>query len=173
MPSSVSDGTRPKASRMWLYSSGVMLCCASNCGVTTTGEGIACAEEVVVITIAFIVARYSPEATARRVWKPAIVLKCHTEPGPTDQNSPANPGADGSSFPVARRQTLCDTLRAPPSSKPGWRNWQTQRTQNPPIARSWGFDPPSRHHKIKQLQIASCRCRPRLCPKPGFPRRRG
>jgi hypothetical protein len=29
---------------------------------------------------------------------------------------------------------------------PGWRNWQTQRTQNPPIARSWGFDPPSRHH---------------------------
>src|ERR1700683_4025805 len=30
-------------------------------------------------------------------------------------------------------------------SEPGWRNWQTQRTQNPPIARSWGFDPPSRH----------------------------
>jgi hypothetical protein len=29
--------------------------------------------------------------------------------------------------------------------KPGWRNWQTQRTQNPPTARSWGFDPPSRH----------------------------
>src|ERR1700754_4400370 len=29
---------------------------------------------------------------------------------------------------------------------PGWRNWQTQRTQNPPRATSWGFDPPSRHH---------------------------
>jgi hypothetical protein len=28
---------------------------------------------------------------------------------------------------------------------PGWRNWQTQRTQNPPRATSWGFDPPSRH----------------------------
>jgi hypothetical protein len=33
---------------------------------------------------------------------------------------------------------------------PGWRNWQTQRTQNPPIARSWGFDPPSRH-QLNQL----------------------
>jgi hypothetical protein len=32
-----------------------------------------------------------------------------------------------------------------PLPRPGWRNWQTQRTQNPPIARSWGFDPPSRH----------------------------
>jgi hypothetical protein len=31
------------------------------------------------------------------------------------------------------------------SSKPGWRNWQTQRTQNPPRATSWGFDSPSRH----------------------------
>ena len=34
---------------------------------------------------------------------------------------------------------------------PGWRNWQTQRTQNPPIARSWGFDPPSRHQDYKRL----------------------
>ncbi len=31
--------------------------------------------------------------------------------------------------------------------EPGWRNWQTQRTQNPPRATSWGFDPPSRHHQ--------------------------
>ena len=31
-------------------------------------------------------------------------------------------------------------------AQPGWRNWQTQRTQNPPRATSWGFDPPSRHH---------------------------
>ena len=38
--------------------------------------------------------------------------------------------------------------------KPGWRNWQTQRTQNPPRATSWGFDPPSRHHRIKQLEEA-------------------
>src|SRR5205807_6997228 len=28
---------------------------------------------------------------------------------------------------------------------PGWRNWQTQRTQNPPDFGPWGFDPPSRH----------------------------
>jgi hypothetical protein len=31
--------------------------------------------------------------------------------------------------------------------KPGWRNWQTQRTQNPPGFGPWGFDSPSRHHK--------------------------
>ena len=30
--------------------------------------------------------------------------------------------------------------------QPGWRNWQTQRTQNPPTFGSWGFDSPSRHH---------------------------
>jgi hypothetical protein len=32
-------------------------------------------------------------------------------------------------------------------TEPGWRNWQTQRTQNPPRATSWGFDPPSRHQR--------------------------
>ena len=30
-------------------------------------------------------------------------------------------------------------------SEPGWRNWQTQRTQNPPGFGPWGFDSPSRH----------------------------
>ena len=29
--------------------------------------------------------------------------------------------------------------------EPGWRNWQTQRTQNPPGFGPWGFDSPSRH----------------------------
>src|SRR6266496_3296099 len=28
---------------------------------------------------------------------------------------------------------------------PGWRNWQTQRTQNPPGFGPWGFNSPSRH----------------------------
>jgi hypothetical protein len=32
--------------------------------------------------------------------------------------------------------------------RPGWRNWQTQRTQNPPSFGFWGFDSPSRHHRI-------------------------
>ena len=41
--------------------------------------------------------------------------------------------------------SLCDTLGAPLHARPGWRNWQTQRTQNPPSFGSWGFDPPSRH----------------------------
>ncbi len=31
------------------------------------------------------------------------------------------------------------------ASTPGWRNWQTQRTQNPPGFGPWGFDSPSRH----------------------------
>src|ERR1700678_3205092 len=30
--------------------------------------------------------------------------------------------------------------------EPGWRNWQTQRTQNPPGFRPWGLDSPSWHH---------------------------
>ena len=39
-------------------------------------------------------------------------------------------------------------------SVPGWRNWQTRRTQNPVLAREWEFDPPlgtinlaSQHHR--------------------------
>src|SRR5246127_5617821 len=35
---------------------------------------------------------------------------------------------------------------------PGWRNWQTQRTQNPPTFGSWGFDSPSRHqHNLHRM----------------------
>src|ERR1700733_2187332 len=63
---------------------------------------------------------------------------------------------------------LCDTERegygCRPSIKlsgelvaPGWRNWQTQRTQNPPRATSWGFDPPSRHHLKYQYPLLSHR----------------
>jgi hypothetical protein len=29
---------------------------------------------------------------------------------------------------------------------PGWRNWQTRRTQNPVLARESEFDPRSGHH---------------------------
>ena len=32
--------------------------------------------------------------------------------------------------------------------KPGWRNWQTRRTQNPVLVREWEFDPPSGHHRF-------------------------
>jgi hypothetical protein len=35
--------------------------------------------------------------------------------------------------------------------EPGWRNWQTQRTQNPPDFGPWGFDSPSRHHTYPAL----------------------
>jgi hypothetical protein len=34
------------------------------------------------------------------------------------------------------------------SRVPGWRNWQTRRTQNPVLAREWEFDPPSGHHPM-------------------------
>jgi hypothetical protein len=41
-------------------------------------------------------------------------------------------------------------------------------TQNPPIARSWGFDPPSRH-QISSFRMCSLRSAvffvPKLCPK--------
>lgn len=30
---------------------------------------------------------------------------------------------------------------------PGWRNWQTRRTQNPVLVREWEFNPPSGHHQ--------------------------
>ena len=43
---------------MRLYSSAVMLCWASNCGVTATGEGTG-ADEAMFITVASIVARHS------------------------------------------------------------------------------------------------------------------
>ena len=46
----------------------------------------------------------------------------------------------------ARNSELNATLQ---TGQPGWRNWQTQRTQNPPRATSWGFDPPSRHQTIR------------------------
>ena len=39
-------------------------------------------------------------------------------------------------------QWLCDTLKAEPHPKPGWRNWQTQRTQNPPTLAVMGVRPP-------------------------------
>jgi hypothetical protein len=47
---------RPRAARMRLYSSAVMLCCASNCGVTVTGSGTT-AEEALVIADASILAQ--------------------------------------------------------------------------------------------------------------------
>ena len=38
---------------------------------------------------------------------------------------------------------------------PGWRNWQTQRTQNPPGFGPWGFDSPSRHHDFAAQVVTS------------------
>lgn len=51
------------------------------------------------------------------------------------------------------RLTMASTPDEAASHKPGWRNWQTQRTQNPPIFGSWGFDPPSRHQQNKEFIV--------------------
>jgi hypothetical protein len=40
--------------------------------------------------------------------------------------------------------------------KPGWRNWQTQRTQNPPGFGPWGFDSPSRHQPPISTYFHAC-----------------
>ena len=81
MPSSVSEGTRPSAARMRSYSSAVMLCWASNCGVTATGSGTT-AEEAVVITVASIVARDSHRNVDGTVWKaPAMIHTRKKEEG--------------------------------------------------------------------------------------------
>src|SRR5438876_714284 len=39
-----------------------------------------------------------------------------------------------------------------PTRTPGWRNWQTQRTQNPPPSLAYEFDSRSRHHYNQQLR---------------------
>src|SRR5580692_2520828 len=59
------------------YSSAVMLCWASNCGVTATGEGTT-AEEAGFITVASIVARHSHTQAAKRMWKGATKRKLAT-----------------------------------------------------------------------------------------------
>ena len=72
---------------------------------------------------------------------------------------------------MARQPGLCDTLRAG-SPRPGWRNWQTQRTQNPPALAVMGVRPPSRHHTLNKTKISTCRLAyftvpknvPRVCP---------
>src|SRR5437660_2209177 len=38
---------------------------------------------------------------------------------------------------------------------PGWRNWQTQRTQNPPGFGPWGFNSPSRHQRFQRSYLHS------------------
>src|ERR1035438_8834728 len=54
------------------------------------------------------------------------------------------------------RDRCCSEKRSYPfkvewfeSFTPGWRNWQTQRTQNPPGFGPWGFDSPSRHQHLQ------------------------
>ena len=52
---------------------------------------------------------------------------------------------DGLDEPPSRRNSGDSAVQVVLVNKPGWRNWQTQRTQNPPGFGPWGFDPPSRH----------------------------
>src|SRR6476661_7460964 len=59
---------------------------------------------------------------------------------------------------VNHYEHLCYSINDTPPS-PGWRNWQTQRTQNPPGFGPWGFDSPSRHQQDKGLMNDLCFCR--------------
>jgi hypothetical protein len=56
---------------------------------------------------------------------------------------------------------------APGFPAPGWRNWQTRRSQKPLGASPWGFDPPSRHHFKSGTWPSGTRClsafRPENC----------
>ena len=63
-------------------------------------------------------------------------LQRHHHHHPTASTARASPIA---------KQAIHAHIFAKIKSEPGWWNWQTQRTQNPPRATSWGFDPPSRH----------------------------
>src|SRR5208282_4161570 len=134
MPSSVSEGVRPRAARMRSYSSAVMLCVASICGVMLTGSGTTAAEELVIVD-AFIFAqgtcraadafdRAAPREKARR-WVIGNLLQVRQAPR---------------MWRIGQR--LCDTLEADPHPRPGWRNWQTQQTQNLPALVVMGVRPP-------------------------------
>ncbi len=45
----------------------------------------------------------------------------------------------------------------------GWRNRQTQRTQNPPGAIPWGFDSPSEHQHLSHFKKKLLRNFPLIC----------
>src|SRR5580658_6135500 len=127
MPSSVRDGTRPRAARMRSYSSAVMLCAASTCGVTATGEGTT-AEEAGVITVASIVARslrcggrLRPDCTPKscvKLWKARVESpkRCRLERPDRPKLKPAHGNACPHGLSQARNwrtaQWLCDTLGA-------------------------------------------------------------
>src|ERR1700677_4531587 len=130
MPSSVSEGTRPRAARMRSYSCAVMLCAASNCGVTATGEGTT-AEEAEVITVASIVARrlrcgrrLLQAASKKARWacgKPGKIQICRIPMRREPAATPARPGFEDI-WTVAHgkwlaAQRLCDTLEASPTPK--------------------------------------------------------
>ena len=66
-------------------------------------------------------------------------------------------GFEAAAMPCDTEAACCN--RSTQITRPGWRNWQTQRTQNPPEATPWGFDSPSRHQdkfqKMNKLQRQS------------------
>ena len=59
---------------------------------------------------------------------------------------------------------LCDTLNCPPI-EPGWRNWQTQRTQNPPTLAVMGVRPPLPAPALNNPQISNLQTGKSFVPK--------
>jgi hypothetical protein len=59
-------------------------------------------------------------------------------------------------------EILCDTFHGH-QPEPGWRNWQTQRTQNPPTLAVMGVRPPLPAPYLKYLQISGLVNAQNLC----------
>src|SRR5690349_20151010 len=131
MPSSVRDGVRPSAFKMRSYSEAVMLCWASNAGVTSTGSGTTA--EVMVIALAFIFAWECGKACAScgvevftELWRPARLLSKKASRSWRSASLGHPVGAPHAQVaPELKAVRYFDLL-----TRPGWRNWQTQRTQN-------------------------------------------
>ena len=68
-------------------------------------------------------------------------------------NGPANDWQPFYCYAILKPLDPPDPSAITDDPKPGWRNWQTQRTQNPPTFGSWGFDSPSRHQRLITLHL--------------------
>jgi hypothetical protein len=122
-------------------------------GVVMAGVDLRTVQELMGHKTIQMTCRYAPLAPQHRL--AAVQRLCDTE-------MVANEGATKTATAAFSSEMECSKAttsrlnRCTCSAAPGWRNWQTQRTQNPPRATSWGFDPPSRHqdktHKMNSLQ---------------------
>jgi hypothetical protein len=100
---------------------------------------------------------------------------CTARPDPGGTPVPRRPGGHPWASVSIRAQAqwrirlrLCDTFGSSRNPKPGWRNWQTQQTQNLPTLVVMGVRPPLpalfKSFRINHLLdfVISCPCRVRM-----------